>query len=339
MRCYVLAGAVLLLAGGAHAASFLADQTVRVLDLMPRDRPAAEQRYFGLVVYRDAKPSPYPEQRFRHERLTAVPVPFEADTPDDAVYTTLSQKAADRPDRRFDFIILLDRGLNWEQIIQVEQFAREKRIVLISTTDTVGSAPFVIKYTDSDAYYRSPAVTSFLGKGINMRVFGLKDRPDAPVCKIVEPDPQFKDDSPPMICQHNAIVYVEKYKADREKQKDAIRDLSIAQMHNPDEKNFSAAFEKSWGTAGYHPHYGMARALSNIGRCKTMEREFDLSNYKAILSRRRELQTECRQNALRNGTPLGWSVIQLARTDDGRWPDLLPPFQPPLHWAELSLLF
>jgi len=351
MRRRAIVLTTLLAAFAAHPlqARNVAEWTADLLrDVVQGYRPerGVDGKYHVLVLYRTdgGKVSDFslrhPEVAPRQEKV--------ADNPDD-VYTQLKSYYAAEG---FQSVIVTD--LLPQQIIGVEQFARESRVVVVALVSAMperGRIPFAFDGFNQVGFARRQALAPYQ---LQMKtppprrqtVLRLElldsDLPYQDFDQCTPLNPKDNSFSPEVICHRNAFALIESPANDTLEK--GIRDLEVAVLHVFDEELDHRLYPRGWGREGYHPHVGLADYLSRFGACASVTRELALAKHpnatvKTNIETRIGEQCKSVHNRIaRNGVPAGdaWSILRLPASASEA--QLIPPMQPRPEWAGIFSL-
>ena len=351
MRRRAIVLTTLLAAFAAHhlQARNVAEWTADLLrDVVQGYRPerGVDGKYHVLVLYRTdgGKVSDFnlrhPEVAPRQEKV--------ADNPD-GVYTQLKSYYAAEG---FQSVIVTD--LLPQQIIGVEQFARESRVVVISLVSAMpdrGRVPFAFDGFNQVGFARLEALAPYQ---LQMKttpprrqtVLRLElldsDLPYQAFDQCTPMNPKDNSFSPEVICHRNAFALLESQASNT--LQEGIRDLEVAVLHVFDEELDHRLYPRGWGREGYHPHVGLADYLSRFGACASVTRELALAKHsndtvkKNIEERIGEQCKSVHNRIAGNGIPAGdaWSILRLPASASEA--QLIPPMQPRPEWADIFSL-
>ena len=247
----------------------------------------------------------------------------------------------------FDCIVVSD--LTATDFLKVEQFVRGQpvRIAVVATTMELRTAPFAI--VNEVVYTRQLALKAYgMLEGAPRRGPVVLDRVPVKAAyrRYVNCDAKNARDndtwSDEGVCYKNAIARRDASR--REEWEQAVADLAVAVMIQPDEAYDHQIYRRGWGYERYFPRLGMADFLARLNDCAAAHRELKRSIASPEL--RKPLLERCpAQSVLRLDPPalaipseLGWSLNagnELAAGVDGH-PELLPPFAPRVAWSDIG---
>jgi hypothetical protein len=260
------------------------------------------------------------------------------------LYDRLAGAFARRP---FDCIVVSD--LSTTDFLKVEQFVRgqPERIAVVATTMELRTAPFVV--FNEVIYTRQLALKAYrMLDGAPRRGPVVLDKvPIKPAyrqyancqAKTARENDTWSDEG---VCYKNAIARRDKNQ--RQEWEQAIADLAVAVMIEPNEAYDHQIYRRGWGYERYYPRLGMADFLGRLSDCAGAHRELKRSI--ASLEMRKPLLDRCpAQSVLRLDSPAraipselyGATVAgnDLAAAVDGH-PELLPPFAPRVAWSDIA---
>jgi hypothetical protein len=247
----------------------------------------------------------------------------------------------------FDCIVVSD--LSATDFVKVEQFVRSQpaRIAVVATTMELRTAPFAV--VNEVVYTRQLALKAYgMLDGAPRRGPVVLDKvPIKPAyrrfvnceAKNARENDTWSDEG---VCYQNAIA--RRGKDQRAEWEQAIADLAVAVMIQPDEAYDHQIYKRGWGYERYYPRLGMADFLARLQDCAAVHRELERSI--ASPEMRKPLLDRCpAQSVLRFDPPAQTIPPELYGTTasgndvsagvDGH-PELLPPFTPRVAWSDIG---
>ena len=333
-RSLVLAAIVFAAALDARGKN-IAEWTVDLLrDVVkwPQPQTLVSDKIRVVILYRqeqaridDANLS-HPDFEERQERVT-----------NGDIYTQLDGLRT--PDYQFQAIIITD--LLPQQVVAVEQFARDRKVVVIaviSRRPDAGGVPFAFDPVKQAAFARYRALRrcdlDFQTLPPKMPMAVLDNDPAyQDIDRCTPMDPADKLANPEVICHRNAFATIESQK--REVWESAIRDLDVAMLHVFTEQEDHRQYPRGWGRDGYHPHVGLADYLSKFGNCPAARRELPFVSENRREKTAQLIDRQCKSvppHVASTGIPPepGGTIEQS---------ELFAPLRPPRIWSELRSLW
>jgi hypothetical protein len=236
----------------------------------------------------------------------------------------------------FECIVVSD--LTVTDFLKVEQFVRSRPapIAVVATTMELRTAPFAV--VDDVLYTRQLALKAYrMLDGAPRRARVVLDR--VPIkaafrryvnceARNARENDTWSDEG---ICYQNAIARRDQDR--REEWEQAIADLAVAVMIQPDEAYDHQIYRRGWGYERYFPHLGMADFLARLPDCPAAHRELKRSIANAEM--RKPLLDRCpAQSVLRLDPPAGAIPSELDGTSG--MTELLPPFAPQVAWSDIA---
>jgi hypothetical protein len=236
----------------------------------------------------------------------------------------------------FECIVVSD--LTATDFLKVEQFVRSQPapIAVVATTMELRTAPFAV--VGDVVYTRQLALKAYrMLDGAPRRGQVVLDRvPIKPAyrryvnceARNARENDTWSDEG---ICYQNAIARRDQDR--REDWEQAIADLTVAVMIQPDEAYDHQIYRRGWGYERYFPHLGMADFLARLPDCAAAHRELKRSIASAEM--RKPLLDRCpAQSVLRLDPPAGAIPSELG--GPAGVTELLPPFAPRVAWSDIA---
>jgi hypothetical protein len=334
--CLLLA----ICAAGEAAASNLGYWTAEALQGVGRYRTMIEQKTLIRVLVLHRK------QLIRRSdlddpRLFIVGIVEVDDTKD--LYDRIAGFA--RPP--LDCIVVSD--LSATDLVKVEELVRGQTapIAVVATTMVLRTAPFAI--VNDMVYTRRLALKAYrMSDGAPRRGLVVLDKvPVKPAyrnyvnceARNARENATWSEEG---VCYENAIARRDASR--REEWEQALADLAVAIMIDPDEAFDHQTYKRGWGYGRYYPRLGMADFLARLPDCAAVRRVLNRST--ASPEMRKPLLDRCpAQSVLRLDPPTlaipsELSGPAVAGNDvsagvDGH-PELLPPFAPGVAWSDVG---
>lgn len=301
----------------------------------------SDGKFHVLVLYR-AEGGSLPYADLRHAEI----ITLQEKVNDAAAADLYEQVEALYGDKPFHCIVLAD--LLPQQVVAVEQFARDYGVVLVSlVTESPerGRVPFAFDPGKHVGFVRIDSLGTY---GLSIQrpnphpLASLASAPFEDLDRCAPPDPRMKLERTENICSSSA--YKRRDSESRGVWTNAIVDLDVAMLYAFDEQLDHRKYTRAWGREGYHPHIGLAEYLSRFGDCGGVARELLRAHFAddRTTGEERQKETERLRKQCTSVSPhvAGGGIptearfpIVIARAPSYADPELLPPLQPSFVWG------
>ena len=246
-----------------------------------------------------------------------------------------------------DCIVVSD--LSATDLLTVEEFVRSQTapIAVVATTMELRTAPFAI--VKDVVYTRQLALKAYRLRDVAQRR-GLVVLDKVPVklafrhyvnceAKNARENDTWSEER---VCYENAIARRDANR--REEWEQALADLAVAMMIDPDEAYDHQVYKRGWGYGRYYPRLGMADFLARLPDCAAVRRVLNRTTASPEL-RKPSLDRCSAPSVLRLDAPvrpipskLPWTTVagnDVSAIVHGH-PELLPPFAPRIAWSDIG---